>query len=112
MSSNSPGGQTVPYGPSFTETPFDREYSKRQPPPDSQYQPAYHIPPPSQSHPWVHPQVEDIIRELEEMKMENEEKEAQRIARRVEKRKKKKKKEKRADLAETTGGKTGGSESK
>ncbi|KAK5632196.1 hypothetical protein RRF57_007910 [Xylaria bambusicola] len=94
MSSNSPGGQTVPYGPSFTTNPFVH-YPGQQHNSGPQYYPSrtQYIPPPPQAYPSAYPEIESIRQELEDMKMENREKEMRRISakRRVEENRKKKK---------------------
>lgn len=97
MSSNSPGGQTVPYGPPFTTNPFPH-YPGQQHNSGPQYYPSHthHIPPPPQAYPSAYPEVEIIRQELEDLKMEqmeNREKERRRMSakRRAEENRKKKK---------------------
>ncbi|KAI1367597.1 hypothetical protein F5Y08DRAFT_49329 [Xylaria arbuscula] len=94
MASNSPGGQTVPYGPSFSGNPFV-PYSGHQHNPGPQYYPSHtqYIPPPPQAYGSGYPEVEIIRQELEDMKMENREKERRRMLakRRAEENRKRKK---------------------
>ncbi|KAI0490232.1 hypothetical protein F4859DRAFT_457362 [Xylaria cf. heliscus] len=88
MSSNSPGGQAVPYGPYPSANPF-LPYQGQHYDPSPQYYPSppRYIPPPPQ----FYPEVESIRQELEDMKMESKERE-RRIEKQQEEESRKKKK--------------------
>ncbi|KAI0864914.1 hypothetical protein F4860DRAFT_383674 [Xylaria cubensis] len=95
-SSNSPSGQAVPYEPYHPTANSFAPYRGQQYDPSPQYHSPYpqSIPLPPQSYPSADPEVENIRKELEDMKMQSREKERRRLEKQREEENRRKKKKK------------------